>query len=109
MAEQFNQEDKDELIERGFNNDQIEYLESLEMDPEGLFSDICHIMDDFGDTPEEIIESYREENNNNPPSPSPPPPPSQGGRRRKRTRKNRKGKKSHKKRSHKRRSHKRRY
>jgi hypothetical protein len=108
MAEQFNEEDRNELIERGFNNEQIEYLESLEMDTEGLFSDICKIMDDFGDTPEQIIDSYREANNNN-------PLPSQGGRRR--TRKNRKGRKnrkSHKRRSykiksHKRRSHKRRH
>jgi hypothetical protein len=57
MAEQFNEEDREDLMERGFNNEQIEYLESLEMDPDELFSDICKIMDDFGDTPEQIIGS----------------------------------------------------
>ena len=96
MAEQFNEEDRADLIERGFNNDQLEYLESLEMDPEDLFSDICKIMDDFGDTPEQIIESYEEANNINNPQ---PPAPSQGGRRRRskksrRTRKSRKSRRS---------------
>lgn len=114
MAEQFNEEDREDLFERGFNNEQLEYLESLEMDPDDMYFDICKIMDDFGDTPEQIVESYREANNNNPQQPAP----SQGGRKR-RTRKNIKGRKSskirshkkrsHKKRSHKKRSHKRRY
>ena len=93
MAEQFNEEDRADLMERGFNNDQLEYLESLEMDPEGLFADICKIMDDFGDTPEQIIESYQEANNNNIPMPL------QGGIKRKRkSRKNRKSRKSNKRR-----------
>jgi len=62
MAQQFAEEDRADLLERGFNNDQLEYLESLEMDAEQLYFDICHIMDDFGDTPEEIIESYNQAN-----------------------------------------------
>ena len=101
MAEQFNEEDREDLMERGFNNEQIEYLESLEMDPEGLFADICHIMDDFGDTPEQIIESYQEANNNNNNNPAP----LQGGRRRgrksmRRGRKSmRRGRKSYKRKS----------
>jgi len=93
MAEQFNEEDRADLMERGFNNDQLEYLESLEMNPEALFFDICKIMDDFGDTPEQIIESYQEANNNNNPLPL------QGGIKRKRKSiKNRKIKKSNKRR-----------
>jgi hypothetical protein len=87
MAEEFSQDDKEDLIERGFNNEQIEYLESLEMGTERLYSDICKIMDDYGDTPEQIIESYESANNNNPQEEAP----QQGG---KRTRKNRKSKKS---------------
>jgi hypothetical protein len=98
MAEQFNEEDRADLIERGFNNAQLEYLESLEIDPEGLYSDICKIMDDFGDTPQQIIESYEEENNNY--NNNNPPAPAQGGRRRnkksKKIRRSRKGKKSKK-------------
>ena len=88
MAEQFNEEDRAELLERGFNNEQLEYLESLEIDPEDLFSDICKVMDDFGDTPEQIIESYEEANNNNPPNT--PTAPAEGGKRRR----NKKSKKS---------------
>jgi hypothetical protein len=103
MAEQFNEEDREDLMERGFNNEQIEYLESLEMDPDELFSDICKIMDDFGDTPEQIIASYQEANDNN----NNPPAPLQGGRRRKsrkgksRKTRSRKSKKTRKTRSRK--------
>ena len=97
MAYQFNEEDREELMDRGFNNEQLEYLESLEMDTDGLFSDICKIMDDFGDTPEQIIQSYEEANNdnNNPQQYAA----LQGGRRRSkksRTRKSKKSKKSKK-------------
>ena len=65
MAEAFDEEEREDLLERGFNNEQIEYLESLEI--EGIYFDICKIMDDFGDTAEQIIESYREANNDNNP------------------------------------------
>jgi hypothetical protein len=82
MAEAFDEEEREDLLERGFNNGQIEYLESLEI--EGIYFDICKIMDDFGDTAEQIIESYREANNDN-------NNPQQGGRRR--SKKNRKGRK----------------
>jgi len=64
MAEEFNEEDKAGLLERGFNNDQIEYLESLEMDKEQLYFDICKLMDDFDDTPEILIADYMREQNN---------------------------------------------
>ena len=86
MAEEFNEDDREDLIERGFNSEQLEYLESLEMDTEGLYADICHIMDDFGDTAEQIIESYREANNDNNPQQYAA---LQGGRRR--SKKSRKG------------------
>jgi len=109
MAEAFDEEEREDLFERGFNNEQIEYLESLEI--EGIYFDICKIMDDFDDTAEQIVDRYREANNDNPQQYAA----LQGGRRR--TRKNRKGRKnrkSHKRRSykiksHKRRSHKRRH
>jgi hypothetical protein len=109
MAEAFDEEEKEDLFERGFNNEQIEYLESLEI--EGIYFDICKIMDDFDDTAEQIVDRYREANNDNPQQYAP----SQGGRRR-RTRKNRKGRKSRKsckrksrKSRRSKRSHKRRY
>ena len=110
MAEAFDEEEREDLFERGFNNEQIEYLESLEI--EGIYFDICKIMDDFGDTAEEIVERYREANNDNNPQQYAA---LQGGRRR-RTRKNRKGRKSRKsckrksrKSRRSKRSHKRRY
>jgi hypothetical protein len=93
MAEEFSQDDKEDLIERGFNNEQIEYLESLEMGTERLYSDICKIMDDYGDTPEQIIESYESANNNNPQEEAP----QQGGKRTRKNRKSKKSKKSYKK------------
>ena len=99
MGEQFNEDEREDLMERGFNNGQIEYLESLEMNTEGLYSDICKIMDDFGDTPEQIIESYEEANNNNNPQEEAP---QQGGKRRsykktRRSKRTRRSKKSYKK------------
>ena len=84
MAEAFDEEEREDLLERGFNNEQIEYLESLEI--EGIYFDICKIMDDFGDTAEQIIESYREANNDNNPQQYAA---LQGGRRR--SKKSRKG------------------
>jgi hypothetical protein len=89
MANEFAQEDKEDLIERGFNNDQIEELESFDRDKDGLYFDICKMMDDFGDTPEEIMAAFETEANN----PPPPPPPAQGGKRR-RIRKSRKSRRS---------------
>jgi hypothetical protein len=85
MAEAFDEEEREDLFERGFNNEQIEYLESLEI--EGIYFDICKIMDDFDDTAEEIVERYREANNDNNPQQYAA---LQGGRRR-RNKKSRKG------------------
>lgn len=62
MDNTFSEEDREDLIERGFNDEQIEYLESLEMDAEQLYFNICHIMDDFDDTPNQIIASYKAAN-----------------------------------------------
>jgi hypothetical protein len=98
MAEAFDEEEREDLFERGFNNEQIEYLESLEI--EGIYFDICKIMDDFGDTAEEIVERYREANNDNNPQQYAA---LQGGRRR-RNKKSRKGRSRKNKRSRKSRS-----
>jgi hypothetical protein len=49
---------------------------------EQLFFDICHIMDDFGDTPNQIIASYMEANEDLPSE--------AGGGKRKRKRKTKK-------------------
>ena len=81
MDPAFDEEEREDLLERGFTNDQIEYLESLEMNLEGLYSDICHIMDDFGDTAEQIIEAYQDANNN-PVEETVDSHPGQGGQRR---------------------------
>ena len=100
MANVFLEDDREDLIERGFNNEQIEYLESLGMDPEQLFFDICHIMDDFGDTPDQIINSYMEANEEDENEDFPPPgasaPAAGGGKRKRKSRKSRKTKKSRK-------------
>ena len=80
MAHTFSDDDNDDLIERGFEVEQIHYLESLEMDPEELYSDICKQMDDFGDTPEQIIEFYQ----NNLPDETQNNFSSQGGKRKRR-------------------------
>jgi hypothetical protein len=94
MAEAFDEEEREDLFERGFNNEQIAYLESLEI--EGIYFDICKIMDDFDDTAEEIVERYREANNDNDNS-------QQGGRRRsKKSRKSRKGRSTKKNKKNKR-------
>jgi hypothetical protein len=98
MAEAFDEEEREDLFERGFNNEQIEYLESLEI--EGIYFDICKIMDDFDDTAEEIVERYREANNDNNPQQYAA---LQGGRRR-RNKKSRKGRSRKNKRSRKSRS-----
>jgi len=58
----FSDEDKEDLIERGFNNGQIEFLESLEMEPNNLYLNICKTMDDFGDSPSAIIVDYEQAN-----------------------------------------------
>ena len=60
MAEIFNEEEKEDLFERGFNNEQIAFLESLGI--EGMYFDICKLMDDFDDSPSKIIFEYQRAN-----------------------------------------------
>lgn len=100
MANIFSEDDREDLIERGFNDEQLEYLESLEMDAEQLYFNICHIMDDFDDTPEQIIASYmaaNEENNeveNEGEGEDEDEDAQEGGRRRRRRNKSKKKRKS---------------
>jgi hypothetical protein len=92
MAEIFNEEEKEDLIARGFNNEQIAFLESLEI--EGMYFDICHLMDDYDDSPSKIIVDYEQANGI----------PTTGGKKRKtrrnkrsrRTKKNRKSRRGRK-------------
>ena len=103
MAHAFNEEEREDLLERGFDNKQIEFLESLEMNTEGMYSDICKLMDDYGDSPSKIIFDYQQANRI----------PITGGKRRrtkrrKGSKKRSNGRKSSKKRSNERKSKKRR-
>ena len=92
MAEIFNEEEKADLLDRGFNNEQIAFLESLEI--EGMYFDICHLMDDYDDSPSKIIVDYEQANGI----------PTTGGKKRKtrrkkrsrRTKKNRKSRRGRK-------------
>jgi hypothetical protein len=97
MAHAFNEEEREDLLERGFDNKQIEFLESLEMNTEGMYSDICKRMDDYGDSPSKIIFDYQQENRI----------PITGGKRR-RTKRRKSKRRSSKKRSNGRRSSKKR-
>jgi hypothetical protein len=85
MAQVFNEEDRADLLERGFNNEQIAFLESLEMDTESMYLDICKLMDDYGDSPSKIIVEYQRANEI----------PVTGGKKRK-TRRNRRNKRTKK-------------
>jgi hypothetical protein len=60
MAQIFNEEEKEDLFDRGFNNEQIQFLESLEI--EGIYFDICKLMDDYDDSPSKIIVDYQNAN-----------------------------------------------
>jgi len=89
MADLFDDDNKNDLYDRGFNNGQVEFLESLDTDKDDLYSDICKLMDDYDDmTPQQVIDfltSNEEEY------------PQQGGKRKnKKSRKGRKGRKSRK-------------
>ena len=104
MANTFSEDDREDLLERGFNDEQLEYLESLEMDAEQLYFDICHIMDDFDDTPEQIIKSYKdanEEHETNEENENEDEDAQEGGRRRnkRKSRKTRKNKRNKSKRN----------
>ncbi len=90
MDEQFSLEQREELIEREFTDEQIEYLESLGMDIEGLFLDVTHL-NDGGQSPDDIIQEYMEANPAPPASSTPPA----GGKRR-RSKKSRRSRKSRK-------------
>jgi hypothetical protein len=100
MAHIFNEEEREDLLERGFNNEQLRFLESLEI--EGMYFDICHLMDDYDDSPSKIIVDYEQANGI---------PTTGGKRKRKRSRRTKKYRKLGKSRSRSRRgkkSHKRR-
>jgi hypothetical protein len=91
MAHIFNEEEREDLLERGFNNEQLRFLESLEI--EGMYFDICKLMDDYDDSPSKIIVDYEQANGI----------PTTGGKRKsrrnkrsRRTKKNKKSKKSRK-------------
>jgi hypothetical protein len=58
MAEIFNEEEKEDLLDRGFNNGQIAFLESLGIEG-GMYFDICKLMDDYDDSPSKIIVDYQ--------------------------------------------------
>ena len=100
MADEFMEDERTDLLERGFTEEQIEHLESLELGKPGLYSDICKLMDDDDDfTPADVIQYFDE------PEPhqiaTTNTPPLQGGKRR-RTKRNVKGRKSRKSRKSKR-------
>jgi hypothetical protein len=61
MAEIFNEEEKEDLLDRGFNNGQIAFLESLEIEG-GMYFDICKLMDDYDYSPSKIIFEYQKAN-----------------------------------------------
>jgi len=84
----FDDEQKEDLEERGFTNQQIEFLESFDTNKEGLYADVSH-MNDNQMTPEEIMDFYNTEPDDEEQRPS------QGGKNKK-GRKSRKGKKSRK-------------
>jgi hypothetical protein len=90
MAHIFDEDERADLLERGFNNGQIEFLESLEI--EGIYFDICKLMDDYDDSPSKIIVDYEQANGI----------PTTGGKRKRkrsmtrRTKKNKKNKRSRK-------------
>jgi hypothetical protein len=62
MSHTFDEEDKDDLLDRGFNEEQIQFLESLEMNTKNMYFDICKLMDDYNDSPSKIIVDYKEAN-----------------------------------------------
>jgi hypothetical protein len=97
MAHVFNEEEREDLLERGFNNEQLQFLESLEI--AGIYFDICKIMDDYDYSPSRVMFEYQRANGT----------PITGGKRKRerkrkttrnnrsrRTKKNRKGKRGKK-------------
>jgi hypothetical protein len=60
MAHVFNEEEREDLLERGFNNEQLQFLESLEI--AGIYFDICKIMDDYDYSPSKVMFEYQRAN-----------------------------------------------
>jgi hypothetical protein len=60
MAHVFNEEEREDLLERGFNNEQLQFLESLEI--AGIYFDICKIMDDYDYSPSRVMFEYQRAN-----------------------------------------------
>jgi hypothetical protein len=59
MSEKFNDDDKQDLLKRGFSQENISYLESLDSDDKKpLYLKITEVMDD-GITPEQIMEKVK--------------------------------------------------
>jgi hypothetical protein len=83
MAHIFDEDEREDLLERGFNSEQLQFLESLEI--EGIYFDICKLMDDYDDSPSKIIVDYKQANGI----------PTTGGKRKRRmTRRTKKNKRS---------------
>jgi hypothetical protein len=60
MAEPFDEEEREDLLDRGFNNEQVQFLESLEI--AGIYFDICKIMDDYDYSPSKVMFEYQRAN-----------------------------------------------
>jgi hypothetical protein len=84
MAQIFNEEEREDLIDRGFNNEQLQFLESLEI--RGMYFDICKLMDDFDDSPSKIIVEYQKANRI----------PITGGKRKRKTKRNKRSRRTKK-------------
>lgn len=76
---QFNDDENDDLIDRGFTPEQIQYLESLDLEHEHKYSGICKDMDDYHFTPQQCIDAINDDINA---APEEEELPSQGGKRR---------------------------
>ena len=84
---EFDDDQKNDLLDRGFTDEQIEYLETLDLTGEHKYSNICKDMDDYDSTPEEVIElinsQYNAESEEDNELEGDINRPSQGGKRRK--------------------------
>ena len=55
MSEKFNENNRNDLIKRGFSEEDVSYLESFEYDKTDLYNKICNKIDNFGTSPDKII------------------------------------------------------
>ena len=55
MNQKFNDENKKDLLKRGFSEDDISYLESFNYDKKDLYSKICDKLDNTDFTPTKLI------------------------------------------------------